>query len=207
MVAVAAHGGGPQVIEAELKARVRDPHTLHQQLRRLAASEQSVYRDTYYDRPDGELTASGRELRLRTVKADGRQESLLTYKEAAVDAASGSKPEHETQITNPAAVDVLLRGLGLEHLVSFEKHTTNYRFTADGREMLATVVTVPELNGSFVELETMTDPESTEAALADVLSVLLRLGITSSDLTSEQYTEAVMSARRIKHVGNQAKNS
>ena len=55
------------MIEAELKARVRDPRTLHQQLRRLAAGEQSVYRDTYYDHPGGDLTGSGRELRLRTL--------------------------------------------------------------------------------------------------------------------------------------------
>ncbi|MGH3401048.1 MAG: class IV adenylate cyclase [Streptosporangiaceae bacterium] len=188
------------MIEAEMKARVRDPDALHQQLRRLADGQESVYRDTYYDRPDRELTAGGRELRLRTIETDGRRESLLTYKEAAVDAASGSKPEHETQVTNPAAIDVLLRGLGLEHLVSFEKHTTNYRFTSQGRDMVATVVTVPELHGTFMELETMTGPESTDAALADVRAVLLGLGITDSDLTTEQYTEAVMKSRRIDHL-------
>jgi adenylate cyclase, class 2 len=164
--AVEASARSHDVIEAELKGRVRDPQALHQQLRRLAVGEQSVYRDTYYDRPGRDLTGSGRELRLRTVETDGRRWSLLTYKEPAVDAASGSKPEYETEVASPDAVDVLLRGVGFEHVVSFEKHCTNYRFRAEGRNLLATVVTVPELDGTFLELETMTDPVDTEAALA-----------------------------------------
>ncbi len=184
------------MIEAELKARVRDPGALHERLCRLATAEQSTYRDVYYDRPGRDLTASGRELRLRAIEAAGEQRSLLTYKEPAVDAASGSKPEHETQVSDAVAVDVLLRGLGLNVMVAFEKHCTNYRFSAEGREMLATVVAVPELDGTFVELETMTNPEDTDAALADIGTVLLRLGIDSEDLTTEQYTDAVMQSRR-----------
>jgi adenylate cyclase class 2 len=183
------------VIEAELKARVRDPGALRERLGELAGGQQSVYRDVYYDDPGGRLAASGRELRLRTVEvADGRR-SLLTYKEAAVDAVSGSKPEHESEVGSPAAVDVLLRGLGLRVVVAFEKHCVNYGFCAEGREMLATVVTVPELDGTFVELETMSDAEGADAALMDVRSVLARLGVGAEDLTTEQYTEAVLAAR------------
>ena len=184
------------MIEAELKARVRDPQALHQRLRQLAAGEQSVYHDTYYDYPGKDLTASGRELRLRTIQADGQQRSLLTYKEPAVDAASGSKPEHETEVASPAAVDCLLRGVGFEYLVSFEKHCTNYRFSAQGRDMLATVVTIPELDGTFLELETMTSPDDTQAGLADIQTVLQRLGIAHEDLTTEQYTDAVLTRQR-----------
>jgi adenylate cyclase, class 2 len=180
------------VIEAELKARVRDPQALHQQLQRLGAGEQSVYSDTYYDRPGRDLTVSGRELRLRTAETDGLRRSLLTYKEPAVDAVSGSKPEYETEVASPDAVDVLLRGIGFEHLVSFEKHCTNYRFRAQGRDLLATVVTVPELDGTFVELETMADPVDIEAAVASVRAVLFGLGIVGDDLTTEQYTDAVL---------------
>lgn len=183
------------MIEAELKARVRNPQALHQQLRQLAAGEHSVYHDTYYDHPGKDLTASGRELRLRTIQANGQLRSLLTYKEPTVDAASGSKPEHETEVANPAAVDALLKGVGFEYLVSFEKHCTNYRFTAQGRDMLATVVTVPELDGTFLELETMSSPQDTQAALADVRTVLLQLGIGGEDLTTEQYTKAVLARR------------
>jgi adenylate cyclase, class 2 len=184
------------VIEAELKARVRDPDGLHARLSDLAAGERSVYRDVYYDHPGRDLAAAGRELRLRVVESAGGTRSLLTFKEPAVDAASGSKPEHETQVSDPVAVGVLLAGVGLEVVVGFEKHCTNYRFSRQGRQLLATVVTVPELDGTFIELETMTEPGDVDAALADIRAVLLRLGVDSGDFTTEQYTDAVMASWR-----------
>jgi len=183
------------MIEAELKASVRDADRLHEQLRRFAAPEQSVYQDTYYDWPGGELSRTGRELRLRTVQTSSQKRSLVTYKEAAVDRVSGSKPEHETQVTDPGAIDTMFSGLGLEHYVVFEKRCTNYRFSAHGRAMLATVVIVPELDGTFIELETITDQADIAAALADIRAVLSDLGITDDDLTTEQYTDAVLRQR------------
>src|SRR5262249_8291740 len=82
------------VIEAELKARVRDPGALRERLRQWADEEISIYRDTYYDLPGRPLAAEGRELRVRVVETGGMRRTLLTYKEPAVDAESGSKPEH-----------------------------------------------------------------------------------------------------------------
>jgi adenylate cyclase, class 2 len=184
------------VIEAGLKARVRDPEQVREQLGELAAGENSTYHDTYYDWPGGQLTSAGRELRLRVVETAGRHQALLTYKDQAVDAASGSKPEHETEVSAAAAVDAVLRGLGLVCLVAFDKQCTNYRFVAQGRDMLATVVQVPELDGTFLELETMTDEAAIRAALADVRAVLHQLGITDDGLTTEQYTEAVLKVRQ-----------
>jgi adenylate cyclase class 2 len=98
-------------------------------------------------------------------------------------------------VASPEAVDVLLLGVGFEHLVSFEKHCTNYRFRIEGRDLLATVVTVPELDGTFLELKTMAGPADTEAALAAIRTALLRLGIVSDDLITEQYTDAVLAQR------------
>lgn len=183
------------MIEAELKARVHDPGALRDRLRRLASEELSVYRDTYYDGADRELTAQGRELRVRVMETSGVRRAVLTYKEPAADAASGSKPEHETKVADAAVVDEILRALGLEHLVVFEKHCANYRFTTKGRDMLATVVTVPEIDGTFVELETLAGEADLAAALGDVRTVLGELGIAEDDLTTEQYTDAVMRAR------------
>ncbi len=183
------------MIEAELKARVRDPAALRDRLRRLASEEISLYRDTYYDRPGRDLTAHGRELRVRVMETSGVRRAVLTYKEPAADSASGSKPEHETKVADAAVVEEILRALGLEHLVAFEKHCANYRFTARGRDMLATMVTVPEIDGTFVELETLADEAGLAAALGDVRTVLGELGIGEDDLTTEQYTDAVMRAR------------
>ena len=75
------------MIEAELKARVRDPGALRDRLRRLASEEISLYRDTYYDRPGRDLTMEGRELRVRVMDTSGVRRAVLTYKESAADAA------------------------------------------------------------------------------------------------------------------------
>lgn len=184
------------MIEAELKARVRDPNSLHAQLSELATGERNVYRDVYYDHPGRDLAAAGRELRLRVIESADGTRSLLTFKEAAVDAASGSKPEHETQVSDPVAVGVLLTAVGLEVVVAFEKHCTNYRFSTGGRDLLASVVMVPELDGTFIEIETMTEPGDVDAALSDIRAVLLRLGVDGREFTTEEYTDAVLASRR-----------
>ncbi|MFI0451944.1 class IV adenylate cyclase [Actinomadura sp. 6N118] len=186
------------MIEAELKARVRDPEGLRELLRQRALEELSVYQDTYYDRPDGSLTADGRELRVRVIDRSGTRRTLLTYKEPAVDEASGSKPEHETKVADPAVMDTVLRALGAVEYVQLTKRCANYRFTERGRDMLATVVTVPELDGVFIELETMAGADELDHALADVRAVLVDLGVTDDDLTTEQYTDAVVRARRAR---------
>jgi adenylate cyclase, class 2 len=41
----------------------------------------------------------------------------------------------------------------------------------------------------------MTDPVDIDAALAAIRAVLLRLGIVGDDLTTEQYTDAVLARR------------
>ncbi len=184
------------MIEAELKARVRQPTAVRERLLALAAGENSVYHDTYYDWPSRGLSADGRELRLRLIEATGGRRALLTYKEPAIESVSGSKPEYETQVEDTSAIDAMLRGLGLECTVAFEKRCTNHRFTASGREMLATVVQVPELDSTFIEVETMTGEDDTAAALADVRGLLDQIGITEDDLTSELYTDAVIKARQ-----------
>lgn len=183
------------MIEAELKARVHDPAVLRARLRRLASEEISVYQDTYYDWPGRELTTQGRELRVRVMETGGVRRAVFTYKEQAADTASGSKPEHETKVADALVVDEILRMLGLVHLVAFEKHCVNYRFTAMGRDMLATMVTVPEIDGVFIELETLADKAGLAAALGDVRTVFGELGVAEEDLTTELYTDAVMRAR------------
>jgi adenylate cyclase class 2 len=77
------------LIEAELKARVHDPGALRARLRRLASEELSLYRDTYYDRPGRELTAQGRELRVRVMETGG---VCGAQSDAAVAGAEGGPP-------------------------------------------------------------------------------------------------------------------
>lgn len=183
------------MIEAELKAELREPERVRAELERHAAGRAEVYADTYYDTPDRSLSRGDRELRVRTVTGAHGSRSLLTYKDARVDEASGSKPEYETRVDDPAPVHAMLRGLGYEPFIAFEKHCRNYALTLSGRSMLATLVRVPEIGGHFIELETQAEEDDLHAALADVRAALAGLGIADGDLTTQTYTGAVAAAR------------
>ncbi|MFB7476784.1 class IV adenylate cyclase [Kitasatospora sp. NPDC056184] len=186
------------MIEAELKALLREPDAV---LRRLedayGPGRVEVYRDTYYDTPDGQLAAYDRELRIREVAgADGGRTVLLTYKGARVDEASGSKPEHETWVADGEAAHAIVRGLGHRPGLVFEKRCRTYAFEREGRRVLATLVRVAELDGVFLEVETAAaDERELPAALAAVRAVLAGLGVAEGDLTTELYTDAVAAAR------------
>ncbi|MEU9077723.1 class IV adenylate cyclase [Kitasatospora sp. NPDC048538] len=187
-------------IEAELKAVVRDPEGVLEQLEdRYGAGRAEVYRDTYYDVPDGSLMGADRELRIRTVHSPDATRTVLTYKGARVDEASGSKPEAETRVEDADAIHEIVRGLGFVPRIAFEKRCRNYGFRRDGRGLLATLVRVPELDGAtFIEVETLAAAEADLVpALGSVRAVLAELGIGDEDLTSELYTDAVAAARPV----------
>jgi adenylate cyclase, class 2 len=123
---------------------------------------------------------------------------LLTFKGLPVDEASQSKPEHETQVEAQSRMDSILRGLGLAPLVSFEKHCRNFSLRIEGRNVLATLVRVPELDETFLEVETMVDSEAeVQAGLRLVGDLLADLGIDRGDLTTVAYTSLVMQKRGI----------
>ncbi|QIB47979.1 class IV adenylate cyclase [Streptomyces aureoverticillatus] len=183
------------MIEAELKARIHAPEAVMRLLDERATARAEVYRDTYYDRPDGSLEKAGQELRVRTVHGVDETRTVLTYKGAAVDEQSGSKPEHETRVEGADQTHAILRGLGHVEVIAFEKRCRNYEFQARGRQMLATLVRVPELDGTFLEVETLVDEDDVPAALDDIREVLADLGIGAEDLTRETYTGAVAAQR------------
>lgn len=183
------------MIEAELKARVHAPEYVMRLLDERVTARVEVYRDTYYDRPDGSLEKADQELRVRTVHGADGVRTVLTFKAAAVDEASGSKPEHETAVEDAWAVHAILRGLGHVPVIAFEKRCRNYEFEAYGRRMLATLVRVPEIDGTFLEVETLVDEAELSAALDGIRAVLGELGIRAEDLTRETYTGAVAAQR------------
>ncbi|MFE5627319.1 class IV adenylate cyclase [Streptomyces virginiae] len=183
------------MIEAELKACVQTPEETLRRLDERAVGRAEVYQDTYYDTAEGALEARDEELRVRTVHGADATRTVLTYKGPPVDEGSGSKPEHETSVEDAQAVHALLRGLGYVPVVVFEKRCRNYAFEARGRQMLATLVRVPELDGTFLELETLVEDEELQGALDDIRAVLAELGIGADDFTREQYTAAVRARR------------
>ncbi len=183
-------------IEAELKARVRDLARVRELLLQRAPEEVAVYSDTYFDTPDRTLTREGRELRVRVVHTDTTDITVLTYKSPAVDEASGSKPETETTAADADALRAILAGLGFDVLIAFEKHCSNYRLTASGRTLLATLVHVPELDQTYVEVESIVDTEAEVVPVLDTIRAILgELGIQPADETTETYTDAVAARR------------
>ncbi|WP_406284118.1 class IV adenylate cyclase [Embleya sp. NBC_00896] len=185
------------MIEAEVKARVRNLPLVRERLERLGPGRDEVYEDTYYDDEARTLSRGDRELRVRTVRGPGGAVSVLTYKGARVDPASGSKPEHETRVADASAVRALLGGLGYRPWIRFEKRCRNHGFSYAGRDILATVVRVPELGETFVEVETMVDGDALPAALDAIRAVLRDLGIHEDDHTNESYTDAVIARRAL----------
>lgn len=183
-------------VEAELTAVVRDPEQVRARLAERATVERSTYSDTYYDWPDHSLDADGFELRARTITTGSEARVVLTYKQPPVDVDSRSKPEHETEVGDAAVLHEVFTGLGLAELISFKKHCENYRFSAQGRDLLATVVEIPELDGRvFIELETMAEPDDVADALDVVRAVLVGLDVTDEDAVTDSYTDMVAAHR------------
>ncbi len=179
-------------IEVELKARVPDPARVRELLRQRAPEEFAVYSDTYFDAPDRALSRAGRELRVRVIHTDITDSTVLTYKGLAIEEASGSKPETETTVADADALCAILAGLGFDVLIAFEKHCSNYRFTANGRPLLATLVRVPGLEHVYLEVESIVDTEvEVGPALDTIRTILGELGIRRVDESTETYTDAV----------------
>ena len=181
------------MIEAELKARVKDVASVKEWLSGQAAPEDATYQDVYYDKED-ELTRTDRELRVRTVSTTKSLRSVLTYKQARVDEASASKPEHETEVSDPEAVASFLLDVGFTEYVRLTKHCQNYAFQFGGYDVLATLVSVPEIAGAFLEVETLVSEARLEAALAALADLLRELSL-ENELESGTYTDAVLAAR------------
>lgn len=182
-------------IEVELKARVSEPDRVRAVLAQRSTGDISTYRDTYYDWPDRRLTEDGRqELRVRIVESTAGGRCLLTFKGAMLDEAS--TPEYETDVADPKAIDQILTGLGLEHMIAYTKECENFRFEAAGYRIVATMVTVPEIDGTFIEVETLVpDGEPVDDGQRAIRGVLTDLGLGEDDLEPTFYIDLVTARR------------
>jgi adenylate cyclase class 2 len=183
------------MIEAELKARLTDPDTVRTALSQRATGDTAIYHDTYFDTLDEQLDSEGRELRVRTISTGGTTRHVMTYKEPAVDVDSGSKPEYETEVASADVASYIVEGLGYVPVVHLTKQCSNFEFDEGGRRFVATVVRVPELADTFLEVETQVPAEQLDEALTAVRAVIEGLGVPAGDLTTEKYTDAVRAAR------------
>lgn len=165
-------------IEAELKARVRDVPAVRAALAARAHVQPATYWDAYFDRAADGFMAGGRELRLRTVETPQSVRTVLTFKAPAVDEASGSKPEFETVVDDREAAAAILAGPGYTQVLAFSKQCENFKFTHAGNP---TLVTVPEIDGTFLEVETVVESSEALAAALDAVREVMHgdgIGLT-----------------------------
>ena len=132
--------------EVEVKLHTPDLETVRLALKAAGATlvKQRVFeRNIRYDRPDGGLTAAGVVLRLRQDEA-----VKLTYKaEASVERGIVSRFEAEVEVSDFETMDVILKRLGYDVALVYEKYRTTY--TLEGAEIV-----LDELPyGSFTEIE------------------------------------------------------
>ncbi|SDY47174.1 adenylate cyclase, class 2 [Amycolatopsis xylanica] len=184
-------------IEAELTAVLRNPDEVRAALSARAEVERCTYSDTYYDWPDHRLTEGDYNLRVRTVTTGESTRTLLTFKEPRTGPSRHAKPEHETEAGDAGVLRTIFHGLGLVERIAFRKHCENFHFTDRGHDLLATVAEIPDLAGqTFLELETLVEPEHVDTALKVIRAVLHDLGVTDDDLSTQSYTRRVAALRR-----------
>lgn len=183
--------------EAEIKWVVDDRSGVREALNSYASPREETYRDEYFVHPAVVPPGSPREFRVREIRRPGAaSRSLLTFKDRVVDAESGSKREHEVAVAEPGALSAMLRAMGFDLDISLTKNCENWEFTHEGREVLATLVSVPELSGHFLEIETLASVESDVAGcLAGLRRLASDLGLRRADETTAAYTESVREAR------------
>ena len=132
--------------EVEVKLRTPDLHAVARALDAAGATlrKPRVFeRNLRYDSAHGLLTAAGIVLRLRQDEA-----AKLTYKaDASVERGIVSRFEAEVEVSDFETMDVILRRLGYEVALVYEKYRTTY--TLAGAEIV-----LDELPyGNFTEIE------------------------------------------------------
>lgn len=165
----------------------------------IISKEEVIYDSIYFEfDSDNKLTIDHKELRLRIIKDSNSKTSktLLTYKDPPFDIFSRSKPEVEIEISNSADGIEILKKLGYQIMMRFEKRCTNINLMHQETELFITIAYVSELEQSFIEVESPTEfLKDIDHRFKVVRDFLTQIGIKDEELTNEYYTEAIMKKR------------
>ncbi len=169
--------------ECEIKIPVTDLVAVESRLRRaggrrLCASATET--NVLFDTAQGELTASGRVLRLRRVA----ERAVLTYKgPATMDGAVKRRHEIEVEVPPGARLLELLGALGFEPSVRYAKRRERWQLGAVEVDLDHTPI------GDFVELE---------GAPEELGETARRLGLDLETAVPESYIELWQNYRRTR---------
>ena len=165
--------------EIELKLHTPDLEAVAASLEAAGARlrKRRVFeRNFRYDRADGSLTTAGIVLRLRQDEAV----KLTCKADASMERGIVSRFEAEVEVSDFEAMDVILRRLGYEVALVYEKYRTTYEL--DGAE-----VVLDELPyGNFTEIE---------GDAAGIERVVAKLGLGGCKRMAGSYTDIFLGIR------------
>jgi adenylate cyclase, class 2 len=134
-------------LEIEVKLPANDLDSLRRMLRVAGATPLTPLHsesNDLYDRAGGELANAGCTLRLRRTDRG----STLTFKgPARFEAGTKTREERETGVADPAALEAILAGLGLERCFRYEKKREEWQLESCAIALDETPI------GNFVEIE------------------------------------------------------
>lgn len=141
--------------EVEIKLRVADPQAMARRLAAMGARKvRSVYEaNTLFDSPRAALRKRGHLLRLRVeLETTGKGvRALLTFKGPSLaEKKYKVRTEQEIEIRDPAALVLILAGIGLRPAFRYEKFRTTYKIP---RLQTLHVELDESPAGDFIELE------------------------------------------------------
>jgi adenylate cyclase class 2 len=160
--------------ETEVKIYVHNLQAIEERLQDLGANqiqERIHERNMRYDTDDGSLTDRGIVLRLREDSG-----VKLTYKtKGTLERGILTREELEVEISDFDTMEAILQKFGFERNMFYEKYRTVYAFNN-------TYVMLDELPfGNFVEVEGNTE--------AEIISVLVQLGLQDTERRGDSYTK------------------
>jgi adenylate cyclase class 2 len=161
-------------LEVEVKLPVRDPGAVRQQLLTIGAhplAPRHFESNDLYDRGDGELANRGCALRLRRTD----EGATLTFKgPPRFESGVKTREERETVVSDPAATERILQGLGFERRFRYEKQREEWKLEG------CTIALDETPIGHFAEVEG--EPPA-------IRRVVQRLGLDFSEAVPYTYAE------------------
>jgi predicted adenylyl cyclase CyaB len=184
------------MFEAEIKLSITDENAIRAALDSQARSKDEVYIDYYFTHPDLVPPNAERELRVREIRWSEGSRSLLTFKDKVVDLATRSKREYELKVADAAELRRMLVAMGFNIDIDLTKNCTNWKLSHGRHEILATLVSVPELPDHYLELETLIGEETeVQAGINELRIFASQLNLAKHDETTASYTDSARSAR------------
>jgi adenylate cyclase class 2 len=181
-------------VETEAKLKVDSHDPVRQRLQELGAEAVGAHLETniFFDTPRGELRDAGKGLRLRLARdlVTGAVKAIVTFKGPRRPGAVKSREEIETQVTDPDSMIAILRALGFEQALSFEKKRESWRL--DGCQV--ELDEVPYL-GTFVEIEGPSE--------ASIAAVQQKLGLAGKPNIQDAYVGLLLNWLREHERGNE----